>query len=280
VPLGALALLSAVSVVLLVCGFESTTGRTVAWVPWTDTLTSRVSGRDGNATLTAIGFVIMTSKATRELFLAQKRTWLRDADRNTTAVWAFSDAYDPLSFDTYTLPSLYGKGGTWADAQHHQLRGMQWLERTHRVPEAMRWLMLIDDDTWVNRPMLERFVAPLDPALPMLCGHEHVVNHVFNGGAGLLLSRPAFDAIASRLYTKTCPFQGTNDNTITACARTVPGLVRMHSARFAFYPPRIESPVDFLEQITIHPVKDADLMRAMTRTTRAFYAASQPTGGM
>ena len=222
-----------------------------------------------------IGFVIMTSKETRELFLSQKRTCLRDESH----VWAFSDEYDPFHF-TYTLPSLYGKG-SYGDAQHRQLRGMQWLLQTQQqhMVDGIDWFFFIDDDTWVNLPILHRFVSLLDPQIPMLCGHEHYKSKIFNGGAGILLSRPAFKAISQRLYTDTCPFLGTNDNTITMCSYTVPGLIRIHSALlFAFYPHYIESPSDFIERITIHPVKDLELVKAMTSVTKEVYYSVEKEG--
>jgi len=217
-----------------------------------------------------IGFIIMTSSITRHLFLGQKRTWLRDE----THVWAFSDEYDPLHF-TYTLPSLYGKS-SYKDAQHRQLRGMQWLIQKSNV-DSLDWFFLIDDDTWVNLPVLYRFVSLLDHKIPMLCGHEFFKNKMFNGGAGILLSKPAFKAIAQRLYTDTCPFLGTNDDTITMCSYTISGLVRVHNAfLFAFYPDLIESPSDFIERITIHPVKDFELVKLMTTTTQALYDKNIP----
>jgi hypothetical protein len=47
----------------------------------------------------------------------------------------------------------------------------------------------------------------------------------------------------------------------------------MHSGMFSFYPSKIDSAVDFIEQITVHPVKDYALVVAMTSTSREFYGS-------
>ena len=187
----------------------------------------------------------MTSIATRELHLNQRRTWLRGAEH----AWAFSDGYGM----THTPASPYD-GGTWRDAQHRQLRGLQWL----RLPANVDWVMLVDDDTWVDRPALECLMARFSKTRTLI-GYR-AENGVFNGGAGLLLSRRLADEIARRLYTRTCPFAGTNDATITACAAAL-GANLTHEPRFAFYPDTLDEAPDGF--ITLHPVKEYALMRAL-----------------
>lgn len=244
-------------------------GKTTEWTPWAPPTNlvlpwSLMPAPNHTAASAMVAYVIMASLATRNLHLWQRRTWLKDAKH----VWAFSD-YDDGVFTT-TLPSLKGRG-TASDAQHRQLRGMQWL----RLPAEVKWIFMIDDDTWVNVPVLHRLLLWLPSDVMMLCGyrfHHDDGRNMFNGGGGMLLSRSLFDVMVPRLYSEQCPFLGVNDDTITECARKVPNATLMHSTAFSYYPPKISHPNHFVEQITVHPVKDLKLMRAMTATVNAFYS--------
>ena len=235
-------------------------GHRVKWVPWAPPSNLVPWSLMHNKSTTAVvAFVIMASLATRDLHLWQRRTWLRDAKH----VWAFSD-YDDGIFTT-TLPSLKGKG-TWKDAQHRQLRGMQWL----KLPAEVQWVFMIDDDTWVNMPVLRRFLGWLPSDSELMCGYR-APNNMFNGGGGILISRRLFDVLVPKLYSEQCPFLGVNDDTVTECARTLPNATLMHSSAFSFYPEAIVHANDFIGQITIHPVKDLALIQAMTATVSEFY---------
>jgi len=233
---------------------------TVKWAQWAPPSNLVPWSLMHNKSTTAVvAFVIMASLATRDLHLWQRRTWLRDAKH----VWAFSD-YDDGIFTT-TLPSLKGKG-TWKDAQHRQLRGMQWL----KLPAEVQWVFMIDDDTWVNMPVLRRFLGWLPSDSELMCGYR-APNNMFNGGGGILISRRLFDVLVPKLYSEQCPFLGVNDDTVTECARTLPNATLMHSSAFSFYPEAIHHANDFIGQITIHPVKDLALIQAMTATVSEFY---------
>ena len=235
-------------------------GHRVKWVPWAPPSNLVPWSLMHNKSTTAVvAFVIMASLATRDLHLWQRRTWLRDAKH----VWAFSD-YDDGIFTT-TLPSLKGKG-TWKDAQHRQLRGMQWL----KLPAEVQWVFMIDDDTWVNMPVLRRFLGWLPSDSELMCGYR-APNNMFNGGGGILISRRLFDVLVPKLYSEQCPFLGVNDDTVTECARTLPNATLMHSSAFSFYPEAIHHANDFIGQLTIHPVKDLALIQAMTATVSEFY---------
>jgi len=236
-------------------------GSTVKWAPWAppSNLVPWSLMPDHKNITSGVAFVIMASLATRDLHLWQRRTWLRDAKH----VWAFSD-YDDGIYTT-TLPSLKGKG-TWKDAQHRQLRGMQWLT----LPAEIRWVFMIDDDTWVNMPVLRRFLGWLPSDSVMMCGYR-AENNMFNGGGGILISRRLFDVLVPKLYSEQCPFLGVNDNTVTECARTFPNVTLMHSSAFSFYPEAVRHANDFIGQVTMHPVKNLALIQAMTATVSEFY---------
>jgi hypothetical protein len=238
--------------------------RTVEWKPWKEPC-YKVQWQRLNTSMNmhTVAFIIMTSSVTKELHLAQRRIWLRDVPH----IWAFSDEYDDIF--VHTLPSLYGRK-TYKDAQHRQLRGMQWLYRHPGKLRGVEWIFLIDDDTWVNMPVFSRMLSLLDSNISLLCGYQ-AENGMFNGGAGILLSRQAYNIIAPRLYSEICPFMGANDDTVTECARKS-DIHMIHSGMFSFYPTYIDSAVDFIEQITVHPVKDHALVEAMTWTSRRFYS--------
>jgi hypothetical protein len=215
-----------------------------------------------------IAFVIMASSVNRNLHLCQRKTFLRQAKHT----WAFSDTSDGIF--TLTLPTLEGKR-SWENAQHRQLRGMQWLiTQENNKLAKIEWIFMIDDDTWVNMPVLHAFLnfilwPPPRDNQTFMCGYYYK-NGAFNGGGGILLNRALFDYVVPRLYSESCPFLGVNDATITECARKA-NATFMHSGQFSFYPHGIESANDFIEQVTMHPVKDCDLMQAMTRTSERFF---------
>jgi hypothetical protein len=250
------------------------TRKTVEWAPWapppyTSVPWQRVPESGDGRFFETTAVLVMTSAATTHLHAAQRRYWLQ-AFRH---VWAFSDEQ---SVYTTTLPVLRGKS-TYADAQHRQLRGMQWLASERLMPADVRWVLFVDDDTWVNTHILRRIVPLYDPSQPVICGYAYYPNGIFNGGAGILVSRPLFDAMAAHVYLETCPFTTANDNTITACALALFGnnLTIVHSSAFSFYPKRIESTNNFIEQATVHPVKDTLLVELMSATTNRFWAPAR-----
>jgi len=147
---------------------------------------------------------------------------------------------------------------------------MQWLYRNRATRlTGVDWLFLIDDDTWVNMPVFSRLLPFLDANSSVIYGYNNM-NAMYNGGAGMLFSRPAFDIITPHLYSDACPFTLLNDDTLTACARRL-NVTIMHSGLFSYYPVRIDRSTDFIEQVTVHPVKDHALVEAMTYTTAKFY---------
>ena len=53
------------------------------------------------------------------------------------------------------------------------------------------WTCLVDDDTFVNVPMMRRLLSQYDANKPVLVGHVLTRFHCLWGGAGMLLSRAA-----------------------------------------------------------------------------------------
>jgi hypothetical protein len=222
--------------------------------------------------LSDIGFVLMVSSANSYLHTAQRSTFLLNAPYK----WTFSDS---ASEHTITLPEIEGKT-SYADAQHRQLRGMQWLLR-QGLSSSLRWYILIDDDTWVHSPVLLRMLSSLesrfDPTREKIILGNRWHSGVFNGGAGLVLSSAGFSAIAESLYTPLCPFDKANDDTISFCVRNLGGFHSIHSSLFSWYPKEpIISYRDFMEMATMHSIKDPALMLALQKESNGFCKTNWP----
>lgn len=148
----------------------------------------------------------------------------------------FSDQHDPDAHQM-TLPQIQGKP-TYVDAQQRQSRGLKWLWRTHFRTHDFNWFMLIDDDTHVNVGALSEFVQKYSPAFPMALGHilhrrGRSLSDWFNGGAGMLFTRAAVEAIVKSLHSHVCPCSyGTpNDLCFATCCKTL-GALCVHSEKF------------------------------------------------
>jgi hypothetical protein len=110
-----------------------------------------------------------------------------------------------------TLPELRGKV-SYLDAQHRQLKMIKHLIETNtRLLVNIRWIALVDDDTWLNFNQTLAALSILDWQKPIAIGHILTEQESDNdllyasGGAGIFLSKSAFSIIASKLYNS-CPF--------------------------------------------------------------------------
>ena len=231
----------------------------VAWQPWPEPPVNTTYTWQYAAARTRvedITFVVMASSVNQHRHVAQRRSWMR----NVTNILAFSDEAGPY---TMTLPELAGRT-TWFDAQHRNLRGMQWIIASGRPPT--RWYVLVDDDTWVHVPMLLVYLDGLGRVNGSVIAGYRYMDNFFNGGAGIVLSQQAFYRIGRALYSEPCVFHTDdhNDNVIENCAQELGHFTFVHSNLFSFYPERMRGLNDFIEQVTVHPVKDVGLMYALT----------------
>lgn len=122
----------------------------------------------------------------------------------------------------------FGMESNYWDAQSRQLEFM----RNHpkvkdlgtRTPS---WVLLADDDTFIQVDALLDFIARYEPSVPALFGYilsdAHVLGYDYPcGGAGMLLSAGAYDVLASRLLGESsqCPLLAFNDLTLGFCAHS------------------------------------------------------------
>ena len=117
-------------------------------------------------------------------------------------------------------PDAFNTVGSYWDAQSRQLEFM----RRNPLAKALKasWVLLADDDTFVQVEELLDFVSRYDAQLPVLFGYvlsdAHVLGYDYPcGGAGMLLSASAYDLLAPRILTD-CPLLAFNDLTLGFCA--------------------------------------------------------------
>jgi len=211
--------------------------------------------------------LVMASSKTKERMQAINDSWRR----YFKWVYAFSDETDH-DLRTTTLPELAGRK-SYRDAQHRQLRGFLWLRDNNSLGSA-KWVLFVDDDTWVNPVTLHMLINELDHRIPLcMCS---IVPSVRNrrdydfcwGGAGMLFSRVAADSLAPFLYSErvSVGYDNNNDMLLGRCAREA-GVRNVHWSLFV---PRYMDSDDtglfewpaMLTAIAIHNVPPAQ-MRAL-----------------
>eukprot|EP00928_Gymnodinium_smaydae_P016526 TRINITY_DN16214_c0_g1_i1.p2 TRINITY_DN16214_c0_g1~~TRINITY_DN16214_c0_g1_i1.p2 ORF type:complete len:766 (-),score=202.94 TRINITY_DN16214_c0_g1_i1:99-2396(-) len=124
-------------------------------------------------------------------------------------------------------------GGYW-DAQSRQLSFMNAHPTLH---EQFKWILLADDDTFVNVDRLLGFARRHDSRAPVLFTYvlsdAHVLTYDYPcGGAGMLLSAGAYALVAPHILTAECPMLSFNDLTLGFCVHRfgIP-LVHNHNMR-------------------------------------------------
>jgi len=109
------------------------------------------------------------------------------------------------------------------------------------APKPVKYFFLVDDDTFVNVPVLLSLLHGFDSRHRLAYGHVHAhpgwdpefKNTSFlSGGAGMLVTKDALHCVSGHLFTPECDF-GThlNDVTLSLCLRRC-GTVLVHSALF------------------------------------------------
>ena len=199
---------------------------------------------------------------------AQRASWMRWAEY----VVAFSDAAD-TELGIMTLPELENKIG-FGEAQTRQLHGMKWIYHNRKDLTSKKWFFFVDDDTWVNVPSLLDYISWFPETLPLSFSHIYLRHDraVYNGGAGMLFSREAFQRIAIGMFTDKCPLADVppapmhNDNILAACAFST-GVLKVSSSKFGSYGGtefiQPTNDAGWLDQITMHKVTDQALAELM-----------------
>ncbi len=169
-----------------------------------------------------------------------------------------------------TLTKLQGKRN-YSDAQHRQLEVMKTLidacqgeSQGSCLLKGVRWVALIDDDTWLNVNRLLDILSLLNWKRPLAVGHILTEQEsdkdllYISGGAGIFLSKSAFEIVASKLYSS-CPFCKYNDLTIGACL-AMSYIERVHIPLFLAFRPNVVSPLVLSNVATIHYMTAHDMV--------------------
>jgi hypothetical protein len=176
-----------------------------------------------------VTFLVMSSSLNLARLEGVQRTWGSTASK---IVYMGDEARNGMT----TLPPLLGRGSR-RDAQHRTLLGMKWIHQQERLNNS-KWFALMDDDTFVNVKVLSHILQTLDSTVPFILGHvwdccvaRESELPFTSGGAGIIMSKAAFDVIGPHLYTEMCPFVTANDVTIGLCAKKL-GVLQIHDSRF------------------------------------------------
>ena len=215
-------------------------------------------------------FIVMASLETRNRVRLQRDTWMRWASN----VIVLAEGHD-AELGIMTLPELQNKTG-FANAQLRQIYGMKWI--LNERPDLMQkdWFFLVDDDTWVNVPVLLDYLSGFPAFLPLSFSHIYLMydnQAVYNGGAGMLFTHTAFRILARAVLTHACPLEDVdqnfvnNDNILSACAYSM-AILKVSSSKFSTYEGvlHLQKPIvdtGWLDQITVHKITDGTVANDM-----------------
>ena len=226
-------------------------------------------------TLDKILFIVMCSSDKKERVSWLTQTWLAWVSPHNVVL--LSDSEIP-GYNVTMLPSLPGdtyvktkfpNPSNYDAANLRHLLSVQWLGKVNeKALDGFDWVFMVDDDTFVNLPMLLMLVRRIPPSLPLLVGHmwdsppwDAQLKGVAwpSGGAGMLFTKEGFKRLAGNLFEPVCDMSRClNDVTIGLCA-TASKVTKVHSDKFQ--PERIKerspgvAPVcDAAVAVTVHRV--------------------------
>ena len=211
-------------------------------------------------------FMVMASLETSNRVRIQRETWMRW----TSHVIVLAEGED-AELGIMTLPELHNKSG-FANAQLRQIHGMRWVLNDRPDLMQKKWFFFVDDDTWVNVPVLLDYLSNFPSFLPLSFSHIYLMYNnqaVYNGGAGMLFTETAFRILAGAVLTHACPLKDVdqnfvnNDNILSACAYSM-AILKISSSKFSTYEGvlHLQKPIvdtGWLDQITVHKITDAAL---------------------
>jgi len=161
----------------------------------------------------------------------------------TVAHHGRSDLPDP-SLKALTIPELEGKP-SWEWGNHRQPKGLKWLyeepQRSRFGMDEVKWVVFVDDDTWVNVESLHGALRHINPhtrvAMGSLFHHVYSDTAHFSGGGGFVTSATLARDMAESLYiTDGCQPRKVNgavwnDVFMSTCLHSLRAIM-VHSAKF------------------------------------------------
>lgn len=193
-------------------------------------------------------FIIMCSADKKERVSWLHETWLAWLPRQSVMLLSDGEipgynmtVLPPLPADSYVHQKFPSPTGYQAANLRH-LKSIQWLGKVESQHlQGVDWVFMVDDDTFVNVPLLLIALQSVPASLPVLFGHiwyaptwAESLKHLAwpSGGAGMLFSKVAFQQLASVMFTPQCEMNTfLNDVTVGMCAVKAE-ITKVHSVRF------------------------------------------------
>jgi len=103
------------------------------------------------------------------------------------------------------------------------------------------WVFMVDDDTFVNLPMLLLLVRQISPSLPLVVGHmwdsppwDNQLEGVAwpSGGAGMLFIKAGFQRLALNLFEPVCDMRRCLNDVTIGLGATASKVTKIHSDKF------------------------------------------------
>uniref|UniRef100_A0A182NLJ7 Fringe-like glycosyltransferase domain-containing protein n=1 Tax=Anopheles dirus TaxID=7168 RepID=A0A182NLJ7_9DIPT len=251
----------------------------------------RASCTDNPTDVDHIIFAVKTyHKYHKDRIVALKNTWTRYVQH----LRYFSDVDDPSIPTVVTSVPNSSAGHCSKTLEILQLIGDE--IRLNSSLQAVRWVMLVDDDTILSSSSLARFLSCYDPSRDLylgerygyhLMGSDGGYNYV-TGGGGIVLSVAILDALQQ---TCECPSVSSPDDMILAACLQRLGVRPIHSplfhqARPSDYPPELldrHRTVSFHKHWQIDPLqvynrwfRQQDERHHERQTGRPFWACPEP----
>lgn len=220
-----------------------------------------------SALLHKVLFVVMGSSDLQDRLLSMRDTWLAWVPASNVVM--LSDAPAPglnitvlpeLPADAY-LEEVFGNVSArdnYHKANLRHLKSVQWLgQQKQEALLDIDWVMMVDDDTFVNVPLLLHFLAQFPASLPMSFGiiidsgpwDPFLKGVAFpQGGAGMLFSKPGFLRLAEHVLSPQCCDKKELLANDVAIGFALPraNVVKVHSA--LFYPEEAANSYDVVIQ--------------------------------
>lgn len=193
-------------------------------------------------------FLVLCSVNKKERLEALQETWVAWLPPQNVMLLAEEDIpghhitlMPPLPADDY-IKQRHPNVNSYEAAGLRHLRSVQWLGKVNTTAlDNIDWVFMVDDDTFVNLPLLLLYLQNLPSNLPLLIGYFFDRVAVIGGmtglawpagGAGMLFTKMAFRQMATVLFTPMCKVQTFyGDVNIGICAVRA-NVTKVHSRKF------------------------------------------------
>lgn len=176
------------------------------------------------------------------------------------------------------------------DSGERQWRSILWLqENKPELLAKVKWIALINDETWMNVPKLLDFLSNYNHNYNVAIGqvfHElFIKNRTFlQGGGGIVFSRTAFLAVAKQLFNPYCRYNKPHaDLSLSSCYK-IAGTLLVHSNLFHQWSIGYEKlfncylimPQFYVNQISFHYINNHMVKLKMSCDSAYYWGYEEP----